>query len=261
MSSAASYLGLLVAEGKTDPPRAVALLASWLESRVPHLAGWAVDPKLTLVRLSSDESDAVFVDLRGLDELSPYTCVKEIPKLFRAEFGPRSGYVGSVGSGDAGMLRKLNRVIKRRFRNQLLPFQFVLWLRDDDGEGRAVSARQARDEFDHPSLPFVLGYAHQCGEAWSICGYEAVDQGERRSLAEVTALLAGDPRALAHTLTHKDVPKGAKDIAGRLITSGEREAICLKRALQAPYHRAFERVGLRAFLEELETRLGPLFTG
>jgi hypothetical protein len=139
----------------------------------------------------------------------------------------------------------------------------VMLIRDsDDNLDRREGLQQARDA-EPWSFPVVIGFAHTKRECWHICGFEPKDDKERERLDGERKALGFDPRIKSHELTAKHDEKNDKRSAKRVLSvlAGDdldREAECLDSI--ALLHTNGEENGLRAFLQELETILIPMFT-
>lgn len=137
----------------------------------------------------------------------------------------------------------------------------IILLPDSDGDlDRLKGLEQARD-YAREALPILVGLAHTKRECWHICGFEPGDT-EHELLKVERELLGFDPRLKSHELTAKHDPANDKRSAKRVLAAltadaREREAKCL--ASLSTLRERGEHNGLRAFLEEVRTRLVPLF--
>lgn len=217
---------LLVCEGPSDVRRARAVIDAWVERREGWLADHPVADRFGFV---------------GPDDTQLFLKTKHIPTLAR-ERGLK-GFGGPMPASDGGTVRALLLLLRH---NQALAdrAQFVLWLRDADGDpDREPSARAERDKLRGDRFPLAIGYARQCGEAWAIAGLTAT--GEHHSFK--------DPSEF----THKEVSGGAKDVLNSLIgKDADQEARAIE-ALVSAGTPAGDAVGLTAFLNDLDTHWAP----
>jgi hypothetical protein len=139
----------------------------------------------------------------------------------------------------------------------------VMLIRDSDNDlERRDGLHQARESEPWP-FPVVIGFAHTKRECWHLAGFEPKEEEERQRLADERQHLGFDPRTHSHELTAKSDENNDKRSAKRVLAvlTGdylEREAECL--VALALLHERGEENGLRAFLQEIEARLVPMFT-
>ena len=263
----ASFTALLVVEGPTDERRIRVLLSAWLRSQ----ADWMDDPE-------------AFVRLSGIEPGASRLRVSAIPGLYQSIFKSMPGYHGGVGKGDAGTFRQLRVVLMTR-STPIHPFDLLIWIRDDDGDSRAVGVVEARNKqnmeeaakeaemaVDSPlthvvgkkdvgrwPLPTAIGYAQQCGEAWTLSAYTPSGRKDEKRMATVHKDLGHSSVDRAHELTHKEVPGGAKDVLRRLL-DGELEDVHLERAVQER-PTVCKASGLLGFLQELDEQFTSVLFG
>lgn len=232
--SGASYRILLVTEGPNDVPRATSLFYHRLRQR----ADWVTDPPRY----------ATFV---GLQDGESYLKMSRITATHRNYYGPRVGYTGRLGSGDARMFRRLGQILKK-LHTFTATIDVVIWLRDTDSTDRGQRVLQERATQPLP-VPTAIGYANQCTEAWVIIGFEPKSASERKALKTHQGRLGRDPRTNAHRLSHKDVPGGAKQVQRSLLGDSDEES-CLALAIEraAPSN---DETGLVAFIAELDASI------
>jgi hypothetical protein len=138
----------------------------------------------------------------------------------------------------------------------------IILLPDSDGDlDRLKGLEQARD-YAREALPIVIGLAHTKRECWHTCGFEPGNDTEHELLKTERDFLGFDPRLKSHELTAKHDPANDKRSAKRVLAAltandRDRELECL--AALDRLHERGEHNGLRAFLEEVRTRLVPLF--
>jgi hypothetical protein len=134
----------------------------------------------------------------------------------------------------------------------------------DTNEDRLIGVKQARD-YVKATFPIVVGLAHTKRECWHICGFEPENDDEQQTLTELRSELGFDARIQSEELTakHSDTTdkRSAKRVLSKLCGDDhERELRCLT-ALSIPeLRKRGENNGLAHFLDELTTRLVPLFT-
>lgn len=138
----------------------------------------------------------------------------------------------------------------------------VLLIRDTDDElERRDGFQQARGAEPWP-FPVVIGLAHTKRECWHLAGFKPKDEEERQRLEAERQHVGFDPCLRSHELTAKHDEKNDKRSAKRVLAvltadDAERVAECLTDL--ALLHDRGEENGLRLFLQELESRLVPLF--
>jgi hypothetical protein len=172
----------------------------------------------------------------------------------------QGNFRGEPGALDANMARKALLLLANA-RQQ--PDAVVL-IRDSDGYlDRVRGLEQARASYDWP-FPIVLGVAHTKRECWVLAGFEPRTESERRILEDLRQELGSDPRLNAETLSAAE--PGARRNAKRVLealTGGDqdRESACWAEGdLQTLRERGFA-TGLADYLDEIRTRLVPVFSG
>ncbi len=107
----------------------------------------------------------------------------------------------------------------------------------------------------------VIGAANTKRECWILAGFDPTDDAEGASLTDVRQELGFDPRSRAEELTAKadSARRSAKRVLA-ILTRGDadRELRCTEADLELLRSRG-DATGLREFLEEVATRLPPLF--
>jgi hypothetical protein len=233
----------LVCEGPSDVPRARVVLVWWLRAHVPWCDGYADDELLQLCGIGDEEG---------------FIAVRDVPRLAAGRL--RSGFGAPLGAGDGGTLRRLLLVLLAAPKDEGRT-DMILWLRDGDGDpNREPSARRQQDR-TAPLLatPVVVGYAHQCGEAWIVAGFDPSGDHERSLAEEARRRLERAHVDRPWDLSHKEAnPRGAKAIA-LLLTGGapERERACVEALLAGPPE-VLGPLGLERFLNDLGERWGPV---
>lgn len=139
----------------------------------------------------------------------------------------------------------------------------LVWDADGDAPNRRAGLEQARAEA--ASLPFaiVLGLADRMREAWILAGFEPETAAEQAALDDETRALGFAPNKEAHRL--QDSTRGelrhAKRVLSALTASDPaRASRCLTDSPLEALRSRGEGCGLRAFLDEIDTRVVPLVT-
>ena len=136
----------------------------------------------------------------------------------------------------------------------------VILMRDDDGYARRPDFEAARQTAD-AALAVVLAIPEPEQEAWAIVAFQPRDDAEHTRLAATRDRLAGEPRALADTLSPKqsDHPRGTKTVLAQLCDGDPTRALDALRDPPLDHLRTHgAAVGLTAFLDDIEARLTPL---
>jgi hypothetical protein len=133
----------------------------------------------------------------------------------------------------------------------------------DCDEDRLKGLKQARD-YVKATFPIVIGLAHTKRECWHICGFEPENDGERQTLIELRSELGFDVRTQSEesTAKHRDTTdkRSAKRVLSKLCGGNhDRELRCLTTLPIEELKKRGENNGLAQFLDEITTRLVPLF--
>jgi hypothetical protein len=146
----------------------------------------------------------------------------------------------------------------------------VLLVHDSDGDldGWRSSLEAARAEFcsagNEPSFRVVIGVAHPEREAWILAGFEPRTIDEVSRLERLRAELGFSPCERGELLTsaRETQKRDAKRVLAHL-TGGDQDRgrRCLQEAALDTLRARGEAIGLRAFLTELQERLGPCYVG
>jgi len=222
-----------VAQGSSDRRRIGVLLDYFLQQQSP------------------DQSMALD-DLRQIQGLGgePYLKTTTIPRLAKERGLGLRFSSGGPNKGDGGMLRKLHQLLQKE--KLLTPETTIVWARDEDGDSaRREDAEAARAEIQMPVL-LLFAIAAECGEAWSIAGWEPRTPADQAKLKKWRRALGFVPQAHPARLSHKpDVPKSAKAVAHDLFDDDdEREAAALIAAVESNSQASVE-CGLQAFHVEI----------
>lgn len=137
----------------------------------------------------------------------------------------------------------------------------VVLLRDTDGDQRRRRGlEQARDERPWP-FPVILGLAHSKRECWVLAGFHPQTSAEEEALARLRQELGFDPCTTAEELyaSSAGAQRDAKRVLAALIQSPDRERACWADADLESLATRGRDTGLTEYLEEVRTRLVPLF--
>jgi len=172
-------------------------------------------------------------------------------------------FTGEPGEPDAYAARRALLLLNAR------PPDAVVLVRDTDGqEERRRGLEQARAGQPRTGQPWpfpvLLAVAHPKREAWVLAGFEPRSEAENTSLAQCRQEFGFDPRLRSEELFAKTpgAPRDAKRVVRLLVgETYDREQSCWA---DCPLEDLTERGrlnGLTDYLEEVRTRLVPLFTG
>jgi len=229
---------LLAVEGISDVRRARLLVDRWLEDNVDWF-----DP----------DHPEVYRSYIGVDHGCEFVEIKTIVKL-RREVGHKAFGGGRFGGphpgGDAGTLQDLRILLTH---HDLAP-DVILWVRDTDGDAKrsVVAANYIRDQGETDR--FILGYAHEAGEAWVLVGWSAESEAERAAEAMVERLSTRKLHRDAHVFPHHG-DLSVKWVVSELGLGGAREEHALLRAWGLP-DATVEDCGLAAFRRAMDTHAG-----
>lgn len=144
------------------------------------------------------------------------------------------------------------------------PPDAAVLMRDTDGQQeRKVGLEQARMDREWP-FPVLIGCADPKRECWVLAGFEPRSPDEDAILAQLRQELGFDPRLQAEALSAKEsgALRDAKRVLSLLVGGDrDREQSCW---VECPLEALVERGrlnGLADYLDEVRTRLVPLFTG
>lgn len=197
----------------------------------------------------------------GLQQGSEFTQWRDVKDLTQEEGIRYLGHTSSGQPGGADFAQALKAIILHVQRTEQSPA--LLLVRDTDAKRQSRrDLEQARRQPRTPEwLTVVIGVARPKREAWVLNGFDPTNEEEDGALAELRQELGRDPRSEAHTLTAASTgaQNNAKRVLKALVDSPEREQECwLETDLDTLQERGQE-TGLAEFLEEVETRLLPLF--
>jgi len=197
---------------------------------------------------------------RGLGESESHLEWHWVGKLAREQGLRVHGHFrDEPGALDAAMARKALLLL---FQSERPPDAVVL-SRDTDGvEERRLGLRQARDAFSWP-FEIVLAVAHTKRECWVLAGFEPRSELETRVLVDLRQELGFDPRLRAEGLTASEPQalRNAKRVLERLLGgSRDREEDCWRSCDLAVLAERGRLTGLTEYLEEVRSRLVPIFT-
>ncbi len=198
---------------------------------------------------------------RGLAEAAPYVLWKRVATRAReAGFRVHGHFDGEPGQPDAHAARRALWLLKRGEG----PLDGVLLIRDDDRQtARRQGLEQARQE-SSLTCPILIGLAHLKRECWVLGGYEPESDSEMERLSFLIEELTFDPRTEADRLAAREdgEVRSAKRVL-RVLTNNDltREEKCWREATLELLRSRGKRTGLTDYLDEVKTRLVPLFTG
>jgi hypothetical protein len=142
-----------------------------------------------------------------------------------------------------------------------VPDGVVLSADMDSSPERRQGMAQARDKYVWPwGEATILATPDREKEAWELAGFVAADDTESNLIASQRRLLGFDPCIEAHRLRHtRGEDRDPKVVLNKLCQgSHERRRACAETDLTVLRQRGGGS-GLAAFLEEVETRLAPVF--
>lgn len=172
----------------------------------------------------------------------------------------RGHFDGKPGEPDAQNALRAIRLCLRSHD----PLHGIVLLRDQDHQPeRLAGMAQARDAADHP-VQVVIGLAIVMRENWVISGFDAKDETEVGRVASIETAARLRLHLDCHAFADRNETslRSPKQVVKTLTNfDRDRESHCLA---QTPLETLRERGssnGLADFLNDVETRLVPLFTG
>ena len=185
---------------------------------------------------------------------------KTIPRLARELNIKAHGHIKDEPLEiEAGATRRAIRYLKAIFED----LNAVILIRDQDDEPRRLEGlKQARNE-DHGNLVVVIGLAIIEREAWVLAGFQPQDESEQALLDVERQTLGFQPHEQSHRLTAgkddnaKLSPKRVLSVLCRSTTT--RERLCWTQTPLAILRERGTSNGLSHYLDEVRTRLVPLF--
>ncbi len=198
---------------------------------------------------------------RGLNDSESHLEWHWVPGLARQQNLRAHGHFrGEPGALDAAIARKALLLLARSER----PPDAVVMVRDTDGEeDRRRGLEQARTVAPWP-FQIVLGLPHTKRECWILAGFDPSSENEEATLTELRSELGFDPRFQAQSLiaAEPQTLKNAKRVLQRLLAgSRDREEVCWRDCDLALLAERGRSTGLADYLEEIRTRLVPIFRG
>jgi hypothetical protein len=245
MSTAAAFTFAVVCEASAD-----LRLSSGLADRVLcQEIDWLDSESLDLYRR-----------WRGLEESGSHLEWHWVPKLARELNVKAHGHFGGEpGALDAAMARKALLLLTM---TRQVPDAVIL-VRDTDGQAeRRRGLAQARDTSPWP-FQVILAILHAKRECWVLAGFEPRSEAEERALADLKRELGFDPRLEAENLTaaQPQAQRNAKRVLDRLVGGNEdREEACWRSCDVEVLGQRGRLTGLADYIEEIRSRLVPLFT-
>ena len=221
----------------------------WLKE---HLDSYPLDSVCEWV---GDGSGAAFFDVHKINKYTP-------KKSFLRPYGHFDGRKAGADYFSALTAFRLARA-EAGIEG---PIAAVIFVHDADeqGDSRREGLEQARSVAVRESnFRVVLGCPDMEREAWVLAGFEPEHKTEQQRLDEERRALGFCPCIEAHRLRDNDdhAPRSPKR-ALMALTSGDssREEKCWAEAPLDRLKQRGESSGLRAFLEEIEKELVPLFS-
>jgi hypothetical protein len=250
MTEPARDVIVLVCEGPTDPRVARGFAERVLKENVGH---W---DDLT----ASD----IHPDWQGLRASENRLEWDNVPREYvNAGLRKRHGHFDGdlPGEPDARAGRKALALVSH-YRPEAIA---VVLLRDADNQPeRLTGLKQARDEHENQSNPFkvIIGVAKPNREAWVLLGFQPKNDTERSRLEVLKQQNSFDPTREPERLNAKaeSDSRNTKHVLGKLTGNNfSREEPCWSETPLEILHANGEACGLKAYLEEVESRLAPLF--
>ncbi|HSN99731.1 MAG TPA: hypothetical protein VLS89_15655 [Candidatus Nanopelagicales bacterium] len=241
----------------TEPP--TFSIAVVCEARADQATGCALADRMLCAQVDWLEGNLEQVRIyRGLLPVEPHLPWREVPGLARRRGIRVTGrFTGQDGHVARQALLLLVAADPRP--------DAVLLLRDSDGhlEERTSGLDGARAAQRWPFF-VVIGVAHVMRECWVLAGFDPQDSDEAARLEAVRRQLGFDPRLHAERLTakHGHDKLSAKRVLAFLCDHvWDREEACWTSVDVALLAQRGDQTRLRAFLDELQAHLVPLFTG
>lgn len=196
---------------------------------------------------------------QGLGEGSSHLEWHQVWDLARSRGLKAHGhFLDEPGAPDARTARLALLLLATSFH----PPDAAILVRDSDGQ-RELGLEQARRERNWP-FPVAIGLADSKRECWVLAGFDPRTEAEEATLAQLRQELGFDPRLQSEALSARKTGalRDAKRVLSLLVGGDfDREESCLA---ECPLEDLVERGqlnGLADYLEEIRTRLVPLFTG
>ena len=169
-------------------------------------------------------------------------------------------YEGLPGKFDSKAARKALRLAAHHHKEAFA----VVLVRDTDSQPeRREGLEQARIEFKRlfERHTVVIGFANPKREAWVLAGFQPNSASEHEHLEDLKRENSFDPTREPHRLRSRESDsRDAKHALGRLTSNDfSREEPCWSETPLGILHANGENCGLKAYLEEVESRLVPLF--
>ena len=185
---------------------------------------------------------------------------KSMPRLAKEKGIKAHGHIdGEPLEADAGAARRAIRYLKATFDE----LDAILLIRDqDDQPERRDGLEQARNE-DHGNLVVVIGLATIEHEAWVLAGFSPQHEQEQTLLDAERQTLGFHPHEQSHRLTagkDDNAKLSPKRVLKVLIVGNKnRELLCWTQTPLAILRERGTSNGLSHYLDEVRTRLTPLF--
>lgn len=217
--------------------------ATWVTDLLPH------HPE-AVRRWVHDSAGRPFFDLHNWLEEARSRGIR----TRRGRFGATPARPGAV------MARHVFLLATHEHATDPIDAVVLVWDADGKAEERDPGVKQAIQEATETPMPFtiVFGLADRMREAWILAGFEPETPAEQAALRAETKALGFAPNREPHRL--QDSTKGELRHAKRALealTAGDplRESRCLTEPPLEALRSRGEGSGLRAFLDELDTRV------
>jgi hypothetical protein len=250
MTDPADAFILLICEGPSDPRVAKGFAERVL---VEH-------EDLLWLRQAPVEA---FIPWRGLTENTVYLKWSDVPRLY-GDDRTMPEYIGGFGEQTPNhMAKAASRAL--RLAQKSNPTAIVLVCDGDEKyEERKAGLEQAREKHATTTnaCPVVIGVANRCREAWVLAGFDPRDDRERALLKSLRDKLSFDPIREPHKLQEKNEgePRSPKNALRKLLNhDSEREHPSWEETPLETLKQNGEACGLKAYLEEVETKLVPIY--
>ena len=237
---------LLICEGPSDPRVARGFAERVLTESIDWLR---------------DSPDAL-LPWRGLKPNDEYLKWSTVRDLYKAADLPDV----NGNFEDQPAIRKSTGAIKALRLAQLQNPRAVVIVLDVDNEPETHAgleqARRKHEAIHEVSHTVIVGAANRCREAWVLAGYTHRNPREQKQFQTLTRELTFDPSREPHRLRHprSGEARHAKDILESLCEGdSSREYPSWEETPLQTLKQNGEDCGLRAYLEEVEMKLVPVY--
>ncbi len=204
-----------------------------------------------------------FIPWRGLTEIAEYLRWADVPRLY-GDDRTMPEYIGGFGERPSNHMAKAATRALRLAQKRNPSAIVVVCDGDEKYAERKAGLEQAREKHATTTnaCPVVIGVANRCREAWILAGFNPRDDQERAQLERLRGKLTFDPTREPHKLQEKNEgeDRSPKNALRQLISnSSEREHPSWEETPLETLKQNGEACGLKAYLEEIETRLVPIY--